>query len=79
MHRMTGPSRLPSEVLALARVGHVSWLEAGCSPSQGSTPSGTLEQPFRDFFRTSHSGGAAPDSHRLPLRPTRLCSVVAPT
>jgi len=41
--------------------GEVSWLGAGGSPSRVCTPSGA--EPLRHAL---HSGGAAPDSHRLP-------------
>lgn len=37
----------------MARVGHVSWLEAACSPSRGFLPSGISEQPFPPAIRTN--------------------------
>ena len=36
---------------------------------RGSIPSGVLSRRSESESQTSHSGGAAPDSHRLPFDP----------
>jgi hypothetical protein len=56
----------------MARVGQVYWLEATCSPSQGGAPVAFLSRCSPRLTRSSYSGGAAPDFHRLPLWPTQI-------
>lgn len=58
--------------------GEVSWLEAVPFAFPGGSPSGSLNGPSGSAlrFRTSYSGGAAPDSHRSSVIP-RTLQVVA--
>lgn len=64
-----GPWVSPSKTVDKAQVGQVSWLEAALLAFPGMSPSGMLSRRSEIGSRTSDSGGAAPDSHRLPFGP----------
>ena len=59
-------ARAPLGDLVRCEVGQVSWLEAVGLAFPGITPVACSDDVPRTCARTSYSGGAAPDLHRLP-------------
>ena len=62
----------PHGDVSVLRMVQVYWLEVDGSPSQGGAPVAFLSRRSPRLARSSYSGGAAPDFHRLPLWSTEI-------